>query len=189
MTVNQLILCPADPQHHLPNKRDLLYRLEQAGFIGTPLMLEGQQHYRPGDRFLQLLTFLGCSPVVSLGEPGATGDEYCHIKLDGSYDRPRFLAGSNVKTPRCPGCGFRIDAWQQLVAQWQDGPGEPWQCPLCGKVYHVPQLRWRQCAGFGRFFLRIWGVFEGEAVPSEELMKLLREVSGFDWQYFYLREG
>ena len=187
MADNQLILHPLDSTASLHSKRDLLYRLEQIGFISTPLMLEGQQHYRPGDNFLQLLTFLGCSPVVALGEPGATGDEFCHLQLDGPYEQPRFVGGSNVKSPRCPGCGFRAENWQELVALWQATPEQRWRCPLCGKEYHVPQLRWRQCAGFGRFFLRIWGVFEGEAVPSEELFRVLREVSGFDWQYFYFR--
>lgn len=189
MTVNQLVLTPAEAHAAAQDKRELLYRLEQIGFIGTPLMFEGQQHYRPGENFLQLLTFLGCSPVVALGEPGATGEEFCHVQLEGSYDQPRFIGGSNVKTPRCPGCGFRIEGWPELVAQWQATPELRWHCPLCHKEYTVPKLRWRQCAGFGRFFLHIWGVFEGEAVPSEELLRALREVSGCDWQYFYYRQG
>lgn len=189
MTVNQLILLPAAPQATLPDKRALLYRLEQCGFIGTPLMFNGQQHYRPGDNFLQLMTFLGCSPVVALGEPGATGDEFCHIQLDGPSDALRFIGGSNVKTPRCPGCGFRVETWPALVEDWLANPESIWRCPLCGKEYALPRLRWRQCAGFGRLFLRVWGIFEGEAVPSEELLKVLREVSGLEWQYFYYHQS
>jgi hypothetical protein len=189
MAANQLILHPAQSIAVLRNKRDLLYRLEQMEFIGAPLMFNNQQHYRPGARFLQLLTFLGCSPVVALGEPGVTGEEFCHVQLDGPYEQASFIGGSNVKVPRCPGCGFRVETWSVLVEQWQAAPERPWHCPLCGKEYQVPQLRWRQCAGFGRFFLRIWGVFEGEAVPSEELLQALREVSGFEWQYFYYRQS
>lgn len=188
MADNQLILLPADVARTPPSKRDLLYQLERVGFIGPPLMFRGQQHYRPGENFLQLLTFLGCSPVVALGEPGVTGDEFCHIQLEGPYDEPRYVGGSNVKVPRCPGCGFRIENWPALIAQWQEMPEQAWHCPLCGKTYRVPQLRWRQCAGFGHFFLHIWGVFEGEAVPSEDLLRALRESSGFDWQYFYWRQ-
>jgi hypothetical protein len=189
MADNQLILHPAKTADTPHNKRDLLYRLEQLGFIGTPLTFNGQQHYRPGARFLQLLTFLGCSPVVALGEPGVTGDEYCHIQLDGPSDQLRFVGGSNVKTPRCPGCGFHLENWPALIEAWQRSPAQPWRCPLCGKEYLLPQLRWRQCAGFGRLFLRIWGVFEGEAVPSEELLKVLHEVSGVEWQHFYFRQA
>ncbi|MEW6646943.1 MAG: hypothetical protein AB1450_07075 [Pseudomonadota bacterium] len=187
MADNQLILLPAQAGDSPASKRDLLYRLEQMDFIGAPLSFNGQQHYRPGTRFLQLLTFLGCSPVVALGEPGVTGDEFCHLQLEGPYEAAHFVGGSNVKAPRCPGCGFRVESWTTLVQQWQAQPEQPWHCPLCGKEYAVPRLRWRQCAGFGRFFLRIWGVFEGEAVPSEELLTALRQISGFEWQYFYFR--
>lgn len=189
MADNQLILHPLDSTVSLHSRRDLLYRLEEMGFIGAPLIFEGQQHYRPGTRFLQLLTFLGCSPVVALGEPGLTGNEFCHLQLDGPYQEPHFIGGNNVKAPRCPGCGFRVENWVVLVQQWQARPAQRWHCPLCGMEYAVPQLRWRQCAGFGRVALRIWGIFEGEAVPSEELLTALRKASGFEWQYFYFRQG
>ncbi len=188
MTVNQLILHPAELDRQPANPVALRARLEALGLLGAPLAFEGREHYRPGERFLELVTFLGCSPVVALGEPGATGDEFAHLQLDGPYPEPQFIAGSNVKSPRCPGCGYRLETWQGEVAAWQADPHHTWRCPMCGKVYAPPRLRWRQCAGFGRYFVRIWGVFEGEAVPSDELLATLADATGFDWQHFYYRD-
>lgn len=184
---NLLVLHPAQPDQIPPDGERLQQRMAAIGFSAEPITVAGAQHYRPGENFLQLITFLGCSPVVSLGEPGLTGDEFCHIAYDGPYDAIQFVSGGNVKQPRCPGCGYRIEGWQTIVEQWRDVPDLIWRCPLCGEEYPLPQLRWRQCAGFGRYFIRIWGVFEGEAVPSDELLAALREVSGFDWGYFYLQ--
>ena len=187
MPVNQLILCPERPELVPSDTAALLQRLHAIGFIADTLTFEGREHYRPGEDFLQLITFLGCSPVVALGEPGATGDEFCHIQFDGPSAKPQFIAGSNVKVPRCPGCGHRLEQWQPEIKAWQENAEHVWRCPECGNEYSPTLLRWRQCAGFGRYFITVWGVFEGEAVPSEELLNALRELSDFDWRYFYVR--
>lgn len=184
---NLLMLRPAQPELIPPDSAALRQRLAALGLTGAPLIFEGREHYRPGENFLRLVTFLGCSPVVSLGEPGLTGDEFCHIDVDGPHDTIQFVSGNNAKLPRCPGCGYRIEEWPSLIAQWRDDNAYIWRCPLCSKEYPPPRLRWRQCAGFGRYFIRVWGIFEGEAVPSDELLATLREVSGFDWGYFYLQ--
>ena len=184
---NLLLLHPARPDQIPPDTTQLQQRMAAIGFSAEPLTIAGERHYRPGENFLQLVTFLGCSPVVALGEPGITGDEFCHIACDGPHDTVQFVSGDNVKQPRCPGCGYRIEEWQTIIEQWRDDPDLIWRCPLCGKEYAPQQLRWRQCAAFGRYFIRIWGIFEGEAVPSDELLAALREVSGFDWGYFYLQ--
>jgi hypothetical protein len=49
------------------------------------------------------------------------------------------------------------------------------------------RLKWKQSAGFGCQFLKVWGIFEGEAVPGEELMNTLRHASDLEWDYFYVR--
>ncbi len=188
MPANQLVLHPERPELVPADAAALLQRLTEIGFIAGTLSYEGREHYRPGEEFLQLITFLGCSPVVALGEPGATGEEFCHIQFDGPHATPLFLSGGNVKVPRCPGCGYRLESWQPEVDAWRADPAHQWHCPNCGKAYTLPQLRWRQCAGFGRYFIRVWGVFEGEAVPSEDLFNALRSATGFDWRYFYLQK-
>lgn len=188
MADNLLYLCPADYSTVPENIPALVESLRQAGFIAGMIELEGEQHYRPGDELISLITFLGCSPVISLGEPGKTGDEFCHIQFEGPLDTSRFVGGDNLKIPRCPGCGHRFETWQTLVQAWQQDPERAqFDCPDCGRTLSVTQLRWRKCAGFGRFFIKVWGIFESEAVPSPNLLSILEKHTGSAWLHFYVR--
>jgi hypothetical protein len=188
MAENLLYLCPKDFHSAPQTLPELIEALQHAGFIGDTIEVNGATHYQPGDEFLTLITFLGCSPVISLGEPGKTGDEFCHIALEGPYDKPHFAAGDNLKIPRCPGCGHRFETWQPLIEQWQDHPEETrFDCPECSRTLSAPELRWRKCAGFGRFFIKVWGIFESEAVPNPNLMSVLKKRTGCDWLHFYVR--
>lgn len=132
--------------------------LRRAGLIGGP-MPHGRNHFRPGDSFLELVTFPGCSPVISLGEPGATA-EVCHVEVPEPAPASRFGAGENLKPPRCPGCGYRSAEGPAIGAAWEGDPATLWSCPACGKSRPAPALNWRQSAGFGRTFVRLWGIFE-----------------------------
>lgn len=188
MAENLLYLCPKTCNAVPEDVTKLVEQLKMAEFIGEPIEMEGETHYRPGEEFLTLVTFLGCSPVISLGEPGKTGDEFCHIAVDGPLNRPRFVAGDNLKTPRCPGCGHRFEQWRPLVHDWEQHPDTAsLECPDCSRALTLPQLRWRKCAGFGRFFIKVWGVFESEAVPNPNLLSLLEKSTGLEWQHFYIR--
>ncbi|HEY0635456.1 MAG TPA: hypothetical protein VGE00_08740 [Gammaproteobacteria bacterium] len=186
MTNNILYLHPRDP-HQTFNTVTVVDALRALGFIGDGFEFKGVYHYKPGEEFLHLLTFLGCSPVVALGEPGLTGEEFCHIEFTGTSDKPLFIAGDNVKVPRCRHCNQRIDDWHTVVEMWRSRGIEQWSCPNCGKNTPLHRLKWKQCAGFGRQFLKVWGIFEGEAVPGEELLNALRQATGSEWDYFYCR--
>jgi hypothetical protein len=186
MSHNLLILHPRDPGAVPAPPDSLVGMLQSLAFIDGPLEFNGQPHYRPGEDFLQLMTFLGCSPVVALGEPGLTGEDFCHVAFDGPSAQTRFVGGRNVKPPRCRSCGHRFEQWQELLSEWEAAPeGFQVTCPDCGKVQPLNALKWRQCAGFGRFFIQVWGIFEGEAVPSDNLLDALQRHSGVAWSYFY----
>jgi hypothetical protein len=185
---NILYLTPADFNTAPAESRELVNALQQAALIGEGFEFDGEQHYRPGGEFISLITFLGCSPVISLGEPGKTGDEFCHIAFEGPLPSPRFIAGDNIKIPRCPHCGHRFEQWQPLLDDWsQHLEAQQWPCPECGKAIRAHELRWRKCAGFGRFFIKIWGIFESEAVPNPNLISLLEKQTGTPWLHFYVR--
>lgn len=177
---NLLILHPADP-HSVPAVEPLIAALERIGFLGDPFDFNGRKHRRPGPEFLQRLTFLGCSPVVSLGEPGATGDEFCHVRLD-IHREPVFVSGANLKPARCPACRARIPGWRELA----DAPDTEVVCPECGRRSTATELDWRQSAAYARMLLFVWGIFEGEAVPADRLMATLAEQGG-KWCYGYVR--
>lgn len=185
MQANLLILHPSDP-NAVPEETELLDPLRDIGFIAGAMDFEGTRHYRPGEDFLQLVTFLGCSPVVSLGEPGKTGEEFCHIGFSGPMPRPVLIAGANAKAPRCPSCRKPDDQWRQGLEA-----GAPvvqsLTCPHCGNCTPLQAWNWRQCAGFARVFVAVWGIFEGEAVPSDELMRTLERTGHGPWSHFYFR--
>lgn len=184
MPENLLYLCPVDFNSTPVERSILIASLRQADFIAQEMTFSGDTHYHPGEKFLSLLTFLGCSPVIDMGEPGKTGEGFTHIGFEGPLEQPRFVSGNNLKTPRCPDCGHRFENWQSLVsAPWS----HTFSCPGCNRQLTAPQLRWRKCAGFGRLFIKVWGVFESEAVPSPELLALLERLSGHSWQHFYVR--
>ena len=189
MSANLLILHPKDPEFPGAGPADcgsLLAMLQSLRFIDSTIEFEGATHYRPGEDFLQLMTFLGCSPVVALGEPGLTGDDFCHLAIEGPMAEARFVGGRNVKPPRCPGCGHRFDQWQEHVSAWEaDREGYRISCPECRTEKALPGIKWRQCAGFGRLFIKVWGIFEGEAVPSDRLLDSLQQHTGVAWGYFY----
>jgi hypothetical protein len=184
MPENLLYLCPADFDRAPVERSTLIASLRQARFIAEEMTFTDETHYHPGEQFLSLITFLGCSPVIDMGAPGKTGEGFTHIEIEGPHDSPRFVSGNNLKIPRCPFCGHRFEKWQQLV----ESPAlNTFNCPDCSKQLTAPQLRWRKCAGFGRLFIKVWGIFESEAVPSPELLALLEQASGSAWLYFYVR--
>ncbi|MCW8828768.1 MAG: hypothetical protein OQK94_06905 [Gammaproteobacteria bacterium] len=187
MAENLLYLCPKEFNTVPPDIPALASALQQIGFLGDTLDFHGEEHYRPGEEFLTLVTFLGCSPVIAMGEPGKTGEEFCHIALDGPIDKPRFIGGDNIKIPRCPSCGHRFETWQELIEQWQQQPAQLLDCPECGRSLNVTELRWRKSAGFGRFFIKVWGIFESEAVPNPNLLSILEKQTGTPWLHFYIR--
>ena len=183
MAANLLVLSPVDP-FAAPALPALEQRLREAGFIGEAMFDPG--FHKPGSAFFEFVGFLGCSPVVSLGEAGKTA-EICRIEIPESLPAPRFFAGANLKPPRCPGCGYRLPEGRTVGEAWECDPHPCWRCPSCSHEYQAPQLNWRHSAGFGRVFIKVWGIFEGEAVPSEALLRLLAEASGPAWKEFYVQ--
>ncbi len=187
MIHNLLYLTPIDFTA-APDRATIAATLRQLQLIGAPLAAETPDDYTPGSDFFDHLTFLGCSPVVALGARGATGEEFCHIELE-SHPTPVFAAGLNVKPLRCRRCKATTTAWQPFITAWQHDPERQsdWHCPHCDYGHRLTATPWRKSAGFGRFFIKIWGIFESEAVPSETLLTTLQSQSGVTWHYFYLR--
>ncbi len=187
MAENLLILTPSHFEE-IPTDCDaLIAALKDERFIADTIDINGESHYRPGDEFMMLITFMGCSPMIFSGDTSEGGEQYCHIAIEGPLQAPQYIVGDNIKVPRCPGCGHRFDDWNALLDEWQGNPDKEINCPGCGENYPVTNLRWRKCTGFGRFFIKVWGIFESEAVPSPNLLSLLKKVSGVEWQHFYIR--
>jgi hypothetical protein len=91
----------------------LLKPLTDIGFIGNGCH-ESNNDYLPGDRFMDHVTFLGCSPSIALSPED--GDNYCFIRIHEAAKVPVLYAGKNTPAPYCPQCQQTKDDWQAWVA-------------------------------------------------------------------------
>ncbi len=190
MHTGRLVLTPQDP-FYLPKSIDkILAQLRSMQFCnGAVEGLDGQ-HYLLADRFMQLVSFMGCSPYIQL-EPTQDGEPFCHLIIDGPYPQPIFIQGRITTSPRCESCRKRIPDWKALIEQWKQAP-ESFQasCPHCGHHQNPSSYNWRQSAGCGRLFLFIENIFPNEAIPTPELIKALESshVQGIPWGFFYIQD-
>ena len=168
----------------VPDPERLADLLQASGLIAQPIA--GRNHaYYAGDRFLQLITFLGCSPFVHTEPQSEDDEDFCHVIISGPYRQPRFRQGRNTRPPRCPACLKTLSNWETLLPDSSSNSRA--SCPECGNEISFQQLDWRKNAGFGSLFIEVCSIFPGEAIPSTELIKLLAG-DGDDWGYFYLQE-
>ena len=180
MNPGYLILHPLPPSP-LHTHVELIARLTEVQFLDKPV-IHGKQQFYPGDRFLQWITYLGCSPAIPLEQNDP--QQNCTIQLFGPYQAPQLISGSNTRPPRCPHCRHDFINWQ---TQFNKENPYPIICPACGKPLLAHQLNWRQQGGISRQFLTISHVFPGEAVPVSDLLRVL-EILGGKWEYCYAQD-
>jgi hypothetical protein len=187
LDTGRLVLTPQDP-YLLPDDPDtLVCGLQAIGFIGQAL--HPGPGYLLGERFMQLVSFLGCSPYIRLA-PDESGEAFCHLRLDGPYSHPKLLSGKNTQPPRCGACRKRLLNWRNSFETWQ-AQKQGWQavCPHCGEHQDPAHYDFRQSAGCGRLFLLVENIFPQEAIPSPELLEALKKASSNQpWHHFYLQD-
>lgn len=150
MTHGTLVL--QAPSECIPDQPALIARLSDLGFVGAGYG-ETPGVYLAGPRFLQLITFLGCSPHLQLEPPADGSEDFCHIRLRGPFRTARLLSAGNTRPPRCPGCGKGLTNWRQLESLWaKGGSGSEIGCAACGRSANPAELDWRRKAGFGTLF-------------------------------------
>jgi DNA-directed RNA polymerase subunit RPC12/RpoP len=183
----RLVLTPQDP-YMLPDEPEaLLTRLHEIGLIDG--VLQGELGYLLGERFMQLVNFMGCSPYIRL-QPGRSNEPFCHLRLDGPHSRPILLYGKNTQPPRCETCRKRLSDWQASFESWLKS-ANGWQssCPHCGHRQDPVTYDFRQSAGCGRLFLFIENIFPQEAIPSAALLDTLKQACNEKaWRYFYQQD-
>jgi hypothetical protein len=119
------------------------------------------------------------------GDRQAAEGLYCHVRYRVQEAGPVFRAAPGRLQPRCPGCRAAASEWQQSLRLEHLEAASPCHCPSCERTLSAAELDWRQCAGFGRWFLEIWNIHPHEAVPAEALITALERVAGTPVRYFY----
>lgn len=193
MMRHALVLYPRTPAA-APEQQVLIEALAAIGLLGSSLELRGEARYLVGDRFFELVGFLGCSPSMRIVPPAsdkedaAADEDFCHIQVMGPYAQPRFLGGDNVRTPACPRCEAQVLDWQTMLQAWREDTAHQGTCRACAMAVTPAVLNWRRRAGVARSAVYIWNVHEAEAVPADVLLAALQVASGFAWHYFYLSQ-
>ncbi|MCG8427690.1 MAG: hypothetical protein MI754_10085 [Chromatiales bacterium] len=186
MAIGKLILTPTASSNP-PTPGQLLDTLISLAFIEAAPLPARPSIYLAGERFLQLITFLGCSPYVRLTPETDDDEQFTHMRLAGPLPDNIFRTGRNTLTPRCPKCREKLTDWHADLTQWRQNSEHTIDCPACNTQTSPLALNWRSQAGAGQLFIEVWGIFPGEAVPTNELLSPLTAL-GCDWDYFYIQE-
>ena len=197
MATHKLLLHPADPQCPSVETDVLVKSLQSIGLIGEPVRLKTETIYPAGEQFLQLITFLGCSPMIELQLPadaesreaGSRDGRFCHVSLTGSGGELQFRADAHKTEARCPSCRKPAPQWQERLHAWQaDQQQLHWTCTVCDYTGQITDLNFRKHAGFGRNFIEIRGIYPSEAIPGEALLASLQALTGCNWNTLYIKE-
>jgi len=181
MSIGKLVIHPRDARAEPPELNSLIESLRALELVGSPVGNSAAK-FLVGERFLRLITFLGCSPHIELDPPADGSRNFCHISILGPFQKPQLLHSKNTHPPRCPSCHKSISDWQAYSEQ------ESIYCTNCSTESPMESIRWTKHAGFARIFIEISNVFPGEAIPVDELLNTLGEMGAGDWNFFYLME-
>ncbi len=183
MSDQKLVLHPANPWAILQDPPALVDSLRGLGLVGAGFSHEGDLHYRPGPRFAELVAFKATAPGAAPEDPAR-----CHVSLLETSVAPLFLGASNSQGPVCTACGGRLVDWRKQLVAWQSAPQKYlWDCPKCHRRLALAQLDWGTTGGIARYSLDVWGVAEGAAAPSPELLAFLGRETAEPWRFFYYR--
>lgn len=183
MSDKLILLTEADqPTLHVASLVEMLTRI---GLIAEGFEFEGHSHHRAGDEFLNLITFLGCSPYVVL-DPGA-GEDFCHVRIYATGET-QCIGRPGTTPPRCPQCRHKITDADAVIGPWKKDSAHEWNCPDCGTSLPPRAINWRHSAGFGNLVIEIWGIQPELAVPGDALQAQLKATCPTDWDYLFLSE-
>jgi hypothetical protein len=197
VSVHKLVLFPADVDRPAVATTTLVSALRDIGLLGAPACHDTPGGFRAGAYFLQLVSFLGCSPAIELEPPldpqecrhACMSGKLCHIRVPAPDQRIRFRGDRRLPAPRCPHCRKAEEHWPELLARWRNDPrASDWECRVCGQTGRLFDLNFRQRGAFGRSFVDIWGIHPAEAVPGDTLLSTLGHCSGGEWKYLYLQD-
>ncbi|UCE88335.1 MAG: hypothetical protein JSW10_08210 [Pseudomonadota bacterium] len=160
------------------------------GLAGPSLPGPDPHCYAAGAHFLELLTFLGCSPAVTL-EPSAdapSDQAFCYLRIKWGEHGMEFLKLRDDPMARCPACRKTPANWQASALGTDSlTRAVTLSCPHCAAQIAPLDLDWRREAGLCSLRVEVVNIHPHEAVPVERLLARLAEVTGSAWDYFYCR--
>ncbi len=180
MPIAKLIFFPANTDQPVNNTILLDTLIQQQFIIATAY---AENHFLPGDNFLSLLTFLGCSPNINLSPE--EGEDHCSISLIPSSETIEYLGRTPTIHPKCPLCKKRIANWK--TESWKS-TGSICICDKCQTPTPYADLNWKHECGFARGGFIVSHIYPHEALPTEQLLSRLKQATHFDCDYCYTNE-
>lgn len=178
MSIGKLLLYPRDSVASPPEAEELTRCLRALGLIGQPLGANPTR-FVAGEQFLQLISFVGCSPNVCLAPQDASAPGFCHLSIYGPCDPAKLVFASACRPPLCPACQLPLTGWKAFAAERKI------RCSQCEVTIDIADITWGRRAGYGRMFIEIHNIFPGEARPVAGLFKQLQQETGLEWDYFF----
>lgn len=183
---NYLYLYSTDLNYFPDNLAAFVQACQGFLFIDNPADNLGEHYYHVGEQFLQMVTFMGCSPYIKVYPEDDNDKNYCSVYIQDDSLGIRFINGCNNTGPRCTACKKLIQSDSGRWKKWQRGNEKyHMQCEHCGISTIIQQLNWKKNAGIVNFSLRISNIFPKEAIPTDQLLHKLKSITGVDWKYFY----
>lgn len=134
--------------------------------------------FTPADQFMNLITFLGCSPNIKL--------ESKTFILTQVNTQLTAYGGDSIENIVCPKCKTKITNPFELISNFSEQ--KIWKSNCCHNTIEVQKINWRKSAAFSQAFIQINNIFPKEAIPSDQLLKQLSEFSQSSWNYFYSKQ-
>ena len=181
----QLVLRPADISWQPDNRQAWLDQLRQLGFLGEQVDTRHHDRFCIGEHFLQLLSFMGCSPAVEFSPANGLDidwHQFIYIYVPEALADTRWLADQQTARPACPACNKRTRDWLGKVTN----AGDILQCPACDGSAPVCEWNWYDGGGCATQFICVVNVYPREAIPSDHFLNRLASISEVAWRYFYI---
>lgn len=191
--INKLVLIPTDIDYRPESWDKIQGQLLQAQFIGKAipqhmLTFPKAQGFFVGERFLQLVTLMGCSPSLAFQPPDSGSLDFCHVEFSdlNQSGSAMFRCHSQGSMARCPQCGRRVaDADAVLQSYLSGEDSAQYVCTGCAHSGSPVDLAWRHRAGVARVFIDVYSIYPQEGIPTDQLLLLLEQTSTSAWTYFY----
>lgn len=152
-------------------KTDLIQYLINHSFI----KLKQNNIYTPGGKFMNLITFMGCSPTI---------DHEIQTEISFNFsDDLMFVGGKSIQKLICPNCKNTLIDTEEIVTKFNHNDVILTSC--CQKNISFNHINWRKSAAQSKVFIQISNIFPNEGIPSEDLITLLSNFSKSKWSYFY----
>ncbi|MCK5810104.1 MAG: hypothetical protein KAH00_03400 [Cocleimonas sp.] len=159
--------------------------LQAIEFISEPLESNNADRYKVGEAFLSLICFMGCSPNIE-SEP-QENSPFCYVEITQESVETYFIAGHNVKKINCHHCKEPQSKLAKNLLEANQQSLLTQKCSVCGECIDPSKINWRKSAFTARSWVLIGNIYESEAVPDEKLLSTLKQVSGCEWEYAYVR--